>query len=202
MCNERTTDADGLSQPNDRELLKKFFLILIDGKMFFVFGFWFRCFAFSKRNEIFTSSTSRLLSAKHIQEYSTPCWRAFYGIIPKEGGNGALPEKATVFLFSRALLRARSNSTCHSAMSVVCPVVYLSVGGRTPPPKYVFWAAQVILSNFHFQIFFFSKFFFTQNIFSSKISPPKIFSHFHFCMHFWMFYAILSAQISPQNCSG
>ncbi len=25
-------------------------------------------------------------------------------------------------------------------------------------------------------------------------SPPKKFSHFHFFMHFWMFYAILSAQ--------
>ena len=82
------------------------------------------------------------------------------------------------FLFSRALLLARRDSTCRLSGC-------LSVVG--PPWKRDFWAAQAILSNFFFgkAIFFSPQFFF----FTSKK-----FSHFHFLMHFWMFYAILSAQ--------
>ena len=37
----------------------------------------------------------------------------------------------------------------------------------------------------------FSEFFFTPNVFS----PPKLFSHIHFFLHFWVFHAIMSAQI-------
>ncbi len=50
-------------------------------------------------------------------------------------------------VFSRALLLARSDSTCHSAM--------LSGGLSCLSPKHDFWAAQAILSNFHFHNFFF-----------------------------------------------
>ena len=73
-------------------------------------------------------------------------------------------------VFSRALLPAGNDSTCHSAMLVVQPVVWWSVCPwqypypcPTPPlQKRDFWAAQVILSNFCFWNFFFfvSKYFF------------------------------------------
>ncbi len=57
--------------------------------------------------------------------------------------------------------------TSHSVMSSV----WLSVRGNTPPPcKNVFWAAQAILTKFHFCkfFFFFFFFFFKRREFSSR----------------------------------
>ena len=71
------------------------------------------------------------------------------------GGLGAQPPLAPK-VFSRALLLARSDSTCHFVMSSV-------------------WLSQAILGNFHFWIFF-SKLFFHPIFFS----PPKFFFSFSF----------------------
>ena len=43
-----------------------------------------------------------------------------------------------VVVFSRVLLLARSDSTCHSVMSSSCPVACLYVFGRPPPPHLKF----------------------------------------------------------------
>ncbi len=80
----------------------------------------------------------------------------------------------SLLFFSRALLLQGATLL----VTLWCLSVYPVVHGRPPLLKHDFWAAQAILSNFCFQIFFF---FFIQNFFPRKFfSPPNKFSRFHF----------------------
>ena len=76
-------------------------------------------------------------------EYFWTCWR----------------RALKVSIFSRALLLARIDSTSNSVMSSVCPVVCLSLHGRTPPCPLETWFLGS-WGNFCLWNFFFSKFFF------------------------------------------
>ncbi len=78
--------------------------------------------------------------------------------------------KRNVLVFSHALLLARSDSTCHSVMSVVCPS---GCPWQDSLPQHDFWAAWAILSNFCFQIFFL--FIFSPWV-SQKKNTPNFFS--------------------------
>ncbi len=68
-----------------------------------------------------------------VNQKTRPCVRA------KRTRKCNMDNIRVISLFSRTLLLARSDSTCHSAISVVCP----SLAGP-PPQKGDFWAAQAI----------------------------------------------------------